>query len=110
MVDLLRRSHAPVTEEAWREIDGLAQRILKSQLSARSVVGLDGPHGWDLASVNLGRLEVAEKPGPHGVPWGVRKVLPLLEVRIPFFPLAAPATAERGCAAGWASQGWRNAR
>jgi uncharacterized linocin/CFP29 family protein len=84
MADILRRAQAPVTEEAWQEIDDTAGDILRKQLAARSVVDVDGPHGWQKAAVDLGRLEIAEQPGPDGVPWGRRAVLPLVEVRLPF--------------------------
>ena len=84
MVDLLRRSISPVTDEAWKAIDQTAVRVLKGYLTARTVVDFDGPHGWHFGAVNLGRLEASHEPAPSGVPWGVRKVLPLVEVRIPF--------------------------
>lgn len=84
MVDLLRRSMAPVTAEAWKEIDETAARVIKSQLSARTLVDVSGPHGWDLASVNLGRLEVPGQKGSPEVPWGIRQVQPLIETRIHF--------------------------
>jgi uncharacterized linocin/CFP29 family protein len=84
MVDLLRRSLAPLTEKAWEEIDATAARVLKSQLTARGIVDFDGPHGWDFAAVNLGRLETAEEHSPQEVPWGKRLVLPLVESRVPF--------------------------
>lgn len=81
MTDLLRRGLAPLTEEAWKEIDGEAQLVLKAHLSARAVVDVDGPHGWQLGAVNLGRLDVG--PDRQGVTWGRRTVLPLVEVRVP---------------------------
>ncbi len=84
MVDLLRRSLAPLAEPAWEEIDDTASRVLKSQLTARRIIELDGPHGWDLAAVNRGRLETAKQPGPNDVPWGRRVVQPLVEIRLPF--------------------------
>ena len=84
MVDLLKRSLAPVTDDAWEEIDATAARLLKSQLTARRIVDFDGPHGWEFAAVNLGRLETAEEPTPQEVPWGKRLVLPLVESRVPF--------------------------
>ncbi len=84
MVDLLRRDLAPLTEKTWAEIDAAAARVLRSQLTARRIVDFDGPRGWDFAAVNVGRLETAQDPGPHDVPWGRRLVLPLLETRIPF--------------------------
>jgi len=84
MVDLLRRSLAPLTEETWNAIDAVAAIALKSQLTARRIFGLDGPHGWELAAVNLGRLEIPKGAARHDVPWGKRLVLPLVETRVPF--------------------------
>jgi len=84
MVDLLRRSLAPLAEPTWEEIDATAARVLKSQLTARRIVPFDGPHGWDLAAVNLGRLETSKEPALGDVPWGKRLVLPLVEIRVPF--------------------------
>jgi uncharacterized linocin/CFP29 family protein len=84
MADLLRRSLAPIGEEAWKLIDDTAMRVLKAHLSARTVVDFRGPYGWDFAAVNLGHLQVGQEPGPGGAPWGLREVLPLVEVRIPF--------------------------
>jgi uncharacterized linocin/CFP29 family protein len=47
-------------------------------------VDFDGPHGASLGAVNLGRLEIPHEEGPGGVPWGMRRVAPLIEVRLPF--------------------------
>jgi uncharacterized linocin/CFP29 family protein len=57
---------------------------VKGQLSARKLVDFDGPHGAEFSAANLGRLDVSERDGPAGVPWGLREVRPLVEVRIPF--------------------------
>src|SRR6056297_3756884 len=84
MTNLLRRDQAPLTEQAWQEVDSLAKRILKSQLSARRFVDVDGPHGWDLAAVDTGHLQLGDQKTTEDVPWGVRTALPLLEVRLPF--------------------------
>ena len=83
MPDWLRRSMAPLTEEAWGEIDSAAVRELKDQLSGRTLVDVEGPHGAALGAVNLGRLTVAEKKGPGKVPWGLREAQPLVELRVP---------------------------
>jgi len=83
MADLLKRGLAPLTEEAWQEIDETAGRVLRSHLSARTVVDFNGPHGWDLAVVNLGRLALGKTDPADGVPWGTRTCLPLVEARIP---------------------------
>lgn len=84
MTSILRREHAPFAPEAWKEIDAEATRILKGNLSARTVVDVDGPHGWEFSSVNLGRVEMKEPRGSGGVNWGLRNVLPLVELRAPF--------------------------
>ncbi len=81
MTDLLKRNLAPITEAGWREIDATAARVIKTQLSARSVVDFSGPHGWELAAVNLGRLEIPKKKAEPQIPWGLRQVLPLVETR-----------------------------
>jgi uncharacterized linocin/CFP29 family protein len=83
MADLLRRSLAPITDAAWEQINETASRVLKAQLSARTLVDFDGPHGWEFAAVNLGTLAVAKGGGKDEVPWGTRDVLPLIELRVP---------------------------
>lgn len=84
MIDLLRRDLAPLTPEAWKEVDKTAARVLKTLLTARTVVDFSGPHGWELGAVNLGRLQLARQPGPREIPWGTRTVQPLIELRVPF--------------------------
>ena len=82
-MDLLKRDHAPITAAAWRQIDDEARRVLQINLAGRKLVDLDGPHGWHYAAVNTGRLSI-RSDGGLGVPWGVRDVVPLIEVRVPF--------------------------
>jgi uncharacterized linocin/CFP29 family protein len=84
MPTILKRHFAPISDEAWKALDGEAARILHEKLTGRKVVDFDGPHGWELGAVNLGRLDLAGKKGPAGVAWGVRAVQPVVEVRIPF--------------------------
>jgi uncharacterized linocin/CFP29 family protein len=84
MTDVLRREYAPITDDAWREIDDEARRVIKQNLSGRRVVDLDGPHGWEYAAVNTGRLGISNEKAPFGVPWGSRTVLALIETRLPF--------------------------
>jgi uncharacterized linocin/CFP29 family protein len=81
-VDLLKRQLAPVTPEAWKQIDDEAKRVLQLHLAGRQLVDFDGPHGWQYAAVNTGGLEI--KPDAElGVPWGVREAVPLIEMRTP---------------------------
>ncbi len=84
MKDILRRDMAPIVEGAWKEIDLQSARILKGNLSGRKLVDFSGPHGWQFAALNLGRLEVGPGEGKDGVTWGLHKVQPLVEVRVPF--------------------------
>src|SRR5512146_878048 len=82
-MDLLKRHHAPITPEAWKQIDNEAKRVLQLNLAGRKLVDFDGPHGWRYAAVNMGHLTI-RTDGDLGVPWGVRDVAPLIEVRAPF--------------------------
>lgn len=84
MGDLLRRAHAPITAEAWAVIDDTAAQILKAHLSARTLADFRGPFGWDYAGVNLGRLDVPKGKGKPEIPWGLRRVQPLIEIRLHF--------------------------
>jgi uncharacterized linocin/CFP29 family protein len=84
MADILRREMAPIADEAWKQIELQSSRILKGNLSGRRLVDFCGPHGWQFAAVNLGKLEVGSGDKANGVGWGVHKVLPLVEIRVPF--------------------------
>jgi uncharacterized linocin/CFP29 family protein len=75
---------APIVDGAWKEIELQSSRILKGNLSGRKLVDFSGAHGWPFASVNLGRLDVGSEVKVDGVDWGQRKVLPLVEIRVPF--------------------------
>jgi uncharacterized linocin/CFP29 family protein len=83
-MDLLKRQHAPITSEAWDQIDEEARRVLKLNLAGRKLVDFSGPHGWSLAGINTGRLRHIEKGPIAGVSHAVRDVQPLVEVRSPF--------------------------
>ena len=84
MGDILRRHLAPITPEAWEEIDSTARSRLTTFLSGRAVVDVTAPAGWDLASVNLGSLNIPENNEINGVNWATRNCLPLIEIRTPF--------------------------
>jgi uncharacterized linocin/CFP29 family protein len=95
-VDLLKRNHAPITPEAWKQIDGEAKRVLQLNLAGRRLVDFDGPHGWQYSAVNTGYLTI-RTDGGLGVPWGVRGVVPLIEIRVPFeLPMMELDNASRG--------------
>jgi uncharacterized linocin/CFP29 family protein len=95
-VDLLKRNHAPITPEAWKQIDDEAKRVLQLNLAGRKLVDFDGPHGWQYSAVNTGHLTIRTDAG-LGVPWGVRGVVPLIEIRVPFeLPMMELDNASRG--------------
>lgn len=80
----LRREQAPVSPEAWRVIDEEARQALRAYLAARKLVDFDGPHDWQHSAVNLGRTEpLTETPKP-GVEARIRRLQPLVELRVPF--------------------------
>lgn len=80
-MDILKRNLAPLSEEAWKEIDSRAQEVLSSNLSARRVLNVDGPKGWDFTVLSEGRIDnIVEGE----VCTGTYKVKPLVEARINF--------------------------
>ncbi len=83
-MDILKQSIAPLTQAAWGELNEQASNILKSRLTARKFVDVQGPHGWDFSAVNLGRLNVADEKENNDVQFGIREVQPLVEIRVPF--------------------------
>lgn len=83
-MDILRKSLAPVSAMAWKEINEEAKKTLETALSARKFVDVDGPKGLDFAAVALGKLDLPARQGKKNVQYGIHKVLPLVETRIPF--------------------------
>jgi uncharacterized linocin/CFP29 family protein len=82
-MDSLRRELAPISDAAWNEIEDEAKNTLNLNLSGRRIVDVAEPQGHKLAAVNLGRLEMPDSQDGD-VHYGIRKVLPLVEVRAPF--------------------------
>ncbi len=80
--DLLKRDLAPITPDALAAVDAEAARVLKLNLAGRRLVDFKGPHGWQLAAVNTGRLDPCAGGGPD-VQLGIRRSQPLVEVRVP---------------------------
>jgi len=87
---------APVTDNAWAQIEEEATRSLRHFLAGRKLVDVDGPHGWGHSAVDLDRI--TPLPAPiDGTEAALRRVLPLVEVRIPFsLKLSELAAADRG--------------
>lgn len=85
MKNHLFRDRAPITEAGWEEIEKEAKRTLRGMLAARRVVDFRGPLGWDDSDVELGRADAIASPAGGGdVQARLRRVQPLVELRIPF--------------------------
>jgi uncharacterized linocin/CFP29 family protein len=80
----LRRELAPVSEAAWAQIEAEARRTLKTMLAARKLVDFSGPLGWEASAVSLGRVERLKKDPGKGVEARLRRLQPLVELRVPF--------------------------
>jgi uncharacterized linocin/CFP29 family protein len=83
MNDLLREL-APVSAAAWGEIEEEAKRTLRAMLAARKLVDFKGPLGWEASAIGLGRVQVLESGRGSRVEARLRKVQPLVELRVPF--------------------------
>jgi uncharacterized linocin/CFP29 family protein len=79
----LHRELAPVSEEAWGQIEQEAARTFKRHLAGRRVVDVDGPAGLAFSAVGTGRVRGIDPPG-EGVQARLRQVVPLVELRAPF--------------------------
>jgi uncharacterized linocin/CFP29 family protein len=98
-VNHLYRGLAPITDEAWSQIEEEAERTLKHFLAARKLVDFDGPHGWAHSAVNIGHITSLDDGPLEGVSAATRVVIPLLELRTPFsLPRSEIDTAARGAA------------
>lgn len=79
----LYRGLAPITAEAWSVIEAEAVSALKATLAGRRLVDFQGPLGWQASSIDLGRTTAIEAPVDEATA-RLRRVQPLLEIRIPF--------------------------
>jgi len=81
----LFRERAPITAAGWEEIEKEARRTLRALLAARRVVDFKGPLGWSASDVELGRANpIGSPPGATDVQARLRRIQPLVELRIPF--------------------------
>ena len=79
----LHRELAPISDEAWAEIEEEASRTLKRYLAARRVVDVHGPGGVALSAVGTGHLHTIKTPS-DGILTRQRDVNALVELRVPF--------------------------
>ncbi len=79
----LHRELAPITEDAWAQIEEEARRTFTRNLAGRRVVDVTDPGGLSLAGVGTGHLDPVESPRA-AVRARLREVQPLVELRVPF--------------------------
>ena len=83
-MNFLLRDLAPIPKAAWEEIDEEARRVLKLTLAARKLVDFTGPLGWSTSAIDIGRTEQLKDALRKGVESQLRKVQPMMELRVPF--------------------------
>jgi len=83
-MNILKKNIAPITEGAWKEIEMELKTVLNNNRTARKFVDIDGPYGFEYSAVPTGRLEIPKKNSEDEVNYGIRSVLPMLEMRKPF--------------------------
>lgn len=79
----LYRDLAPVTTEAWTEIETEATRTFKRNIAGRRVVDVAEPAGPTAAAVGTGHLVGVSGPA-DGVQAHLRDSRPLVRLRVPF--------------------------
>ncbi|SFM10973.1 family 1 encapsulin nanocompartment shell protein [Halanaerobium salsuginis] len=83
-MDILKRSLAPFSAEAWDFLDEEATAVFNQKLKARKEVDFIGPKGLELSSINTGRFTPTGIEDVEGVSYSTRNVLPLVELKVPF--------------------------
>ena len=79
----LHRELAPISAEAWADLEAEARRTFELHLAARRVVDVIGPAGPALAAVGTGHLRPVEAPG-SGVEARGFEAAPVVQLRVPF--------------------------
>jgi len=80
----LLRELAPISGTGWEEIEKEARRTLKTTLAGRKLVDFVGPQGWTASAIGIGRTEPIGAEPQSGIQARLRRVQPLVELRIPF--------------------------
>ncbi|MFP4024034.1 MAG: family 1 encapsulin nanocompartment shell protein [Thiohalospira sp.] len=83
-MNILKKQIAPLSDKAWKEITDQSSEIFSIYLTARSFVDLNGPNGLEYGGVSTGRLVQTNKENKENVNYGLREIVPLVEIRKPF--------------------------
>ena len=79
----LHRELAPISAEAWADLESEARRTFELHSAARRAVDVIGPAGLTLAAVGTGHLRSLDAPGP-GVEARSHEVARVVQLRVPF--------------------------
>ncbi|MBN2504197.1 MAG: bacteriocin family protein [Bacilli bacterium] len=80
-MDLFKQNLAPIPGEAWAEINNRAEKVIKSVLTARKALHVEGPFGFEKTVVSTGRLNLLPDNDKSGVRSGLYDSHSLLETR-----------------------------
>lgn len=83
-MNYLLRDLAPIPKAAWEAIDDEARGVLKLTLAGRKLADFTGPLGWATSAIDIGRTETLPETIEDGVEPQLRKVQPMMELRVPF--------------------------
>jgi uncharacterized linocin/CFP29 family protein len=79
----LHRELAPISDQAWAQIEQEAARTARRYLAGRRIADVSGPGGDALAAIGTGRIEEVDSL-TEGVQTSQRKALRLVQLRAPF--------------------------
>lgn len=79
----LHRELAPLSAAAWADLESEARRTFTRHLAGRRLVDVPEAGGTELAAVGTGHLDAVAHPA-EGVAARLRRVQPLVELRVPF--------------------------
>lgn len=79
----LHRELAPISAEAWADLEDEARRTFQRHLAGRRVADVPEPAGMQLSAVGTGHLDPAGDPA-GGVFARTRRCQPVVELRAPF--------------------------
>lgn len=84
-MNILKRQIAPISTEAWKEIDEEAIKVIKSIITTRKTLMLNGPKGWNYTAVPTGRLIDLDSPkDENSICTGIYEIQNLVEARTTF--------------------------
>lgn len=79
----LHRELAPVSEAAWKDLEGEVRTTFAANVAGRRVVDVAEPGGYKLSAVGTGHVSELSTP-EDGLLAQLRKVQPIVELRAPF--------------------------